>query len=384
MVLGLNADDIQRNYNLWGPSARTCLQLSRSPDREDKHEADVSLAASALIANPYALVNVLQVDPMKASHVLFCINPRDQTSRGRMIPVAEFPTNRIKEIISYTMAKVTSENRILFYQTISSQPLFKASTGQMFERFVLSWLASLPKDSLSLHCTLRTPRTPPPQSSRILRSHSSRTPVTDSATPPPTLKIFACGEENTFFFGSSTALKQKVASTMNSTPLCLLPTSQTFAAVDAIVLTEQNIITVQVTISDNHSAKKEGFEEIKKSLPHEMIMKRPWLHVFITDDHDKAESLRNQTLSDLPNNISIYSAVFNVGDIKSIYMDRFDAKMVSGSWLHAIQRLVLIGVLTSNLNMRETFGNWGLKTKTSAPCGDGPIMIHPFVSYFVQ
>ncbi|KAF8481797.1 hypothetical protein DFH94DRAFT_408206 [Russula ochroleuca] len=109
------------------------------------------MAAVAFVMNPTFLgstwsmliiINMLQFDPRKVSHVLFSVQPRDQTSSGRMAPIVEIPTNRIKEIMSYAAASVAAQERICFYQTISSQPLLKESAGQMFERFVISWLAS--------------------------------------------------------------------------------------------------------------------------------------------------------------------------------------------------------------------------------------------------
>ena len=292
------------------------------PEREDSNEfeQEVSRAAATFVMDPQAFINVFQVNSREVFHVLFSIQPRDQTPSGRMVPIAEISTNRIKEMISYAAASVAAQKRFSFYQTISSQPLFKSCAGQMFERFVISWLASPHRGSSSLHCTPHTPRTP-----RTLRT--PRAPAT-----PPVLKISAYGEEHTFFFSSLTALKEKAGM---GKPLCLLPTSQALIAVDAIILTETSIITVQVTISHSHSA---SLEEIKKSLPRSLIKNCKWCHVFITDDHVKAESLRGQTLSNLPNNIFIYSAVFDVGqlDITHVHLEAFDKKKVSGIWLHVI------------------------------------------------
>jgi hypothetical protein len=62
--------------------------------------------------------------------------------------------------------------------------------------------------------------------------------------------------------------------------------------------------------------------------------------VFITDNDFKATSLRDQTLSYLPEDrdIFVYSAVFDVGrpDITRADLKAFDEKDVSRSWLHAI------------------------------------------------
>ncbi len=57
-----------------------------------------------------------------------------------MIQITEMATDHIKTIISYAAADAKAQERIKFYHTISTQPGFRASAGEMFERFVLSWL----------------------------------------------------------------------------------------------------------------------------------------------------------------------------------------------------------------------------------------------------
>jgi hypothetical protein len=149
------------------------------------------------------------------------------------------------------------------------------------------------------------------------------------------LQIPACGEKQTVFFGSKNGLKN---TNMDRLPLCLLPTSRTFATVDAIVLTDKFIITIQVTISAERSAKSDGFATIRASLP-TGIAENEWCHVFITDTDDHAASLRNQTLSEVPSNIQIYSGVFDVdrrSGISREHLEAFDEHKVSASWLHVV------------------------------------------------
>lgn len=43
---------------------------------------------------------------------------------------------------------------------------------------------------------------------------------------------------------------------------CLVPVSQDFPTVDAIFLTKNFIITVQITISSTHNANSIGFEKV--------------------------------------------------------------------------------------------------------------------------
>ena len=136
-----------------------------------------------------------------------------------------------------------------------------------------------------------------------------------------------------FFFTDLADTKVEV----DKLPFCLVPTSHTFAAIDAIILTAHNLITIQVTISNIHSAKKSGFEKVSNS---GIKNDRTWKHVFVTNEDFRARSLRQQALKDFPEGISIYSAVFDVGrsDITAKDLKAFE---VSTSW-HCTG-LVLIG-----------------------------------------
>jgi hypothetical protein len=83
-----------------------------------------------------------------------------------------------------------------------------------------------------------------------------------------------------------------------------------------------------VTPSHELRAQKVGFAEIKKSIPNDIIKQREWGHVFIADDHVKAEYLRSHTLF-------LYSAVLDVGrrDITHAHLVAFDEKKVSTKWV---------------------------------------------------
>ncbi len=195
--------------------------------------------------------------------------------------VSEMATDHIKTIISYAAADANAQERIDFYQKISTQPAFRVPAGKMFERFVLSWLYA----------------------------RSNVEPIHCFATGQPDLEIPVCGEEQTTFFDRKNRLENVNGDEL---PLCLLPTSKTFHTADAIVITDMFFITIQVTTSDRHSAKGSDFTDIKKLIPHG-LRRDNWRHVFITDDDDRAVSLRNQTLCGLPKDILVYSAVFDIG-----------------------------------------------------------------------
>ena len=168
---------------------------------------------------------------------------------------------------------------------ISKQPGFKTSTGKMFEELVLSWLYT--------HSNCSIP-------SIAAQSTSSQ------------LKIPACGENNTLFFDSKTTMENGIKA-KSAHPLMLIPTSLAFPTADAIILTKTYIITVQITLSASHSASNTGFDLIGNHLPSTTKKSKKWRHVFITDNLNKAASLRHQTFNDLPSKYQVFSAVFEVG-----------------------------------------------------------------------
>ncbi|KAH9035824.1 hypothetical protein EDB84DRAFT_1210466 [Lactarius hengduanensis] len=126
---------------------------------------------------------------------------------------------------------------------------------------------------------------------------------------PPDLQIPACDKKQTTYFSSLTALKEVE---VDNLPLCLLPTPQTPIAVDAIILTDKFIITIQVTIDYEHSVKGRDLADIKESIQPGVREDRDWCHVFVTNNDNRAYSLRLQTLGDLPENIRVFSSVFDV------------------------------------------------------------------------
>jgi hypothetical protein len=249
---------------------------------------------------------------MTVSHVLFSMEPKGLTEGLRRISIGHIATDRIKNIILYAAAEAKAQKRIDFYFTISTQPGFRTSVGNMFEEFVLSWLYAHSDAYISCVAAQRT---------------------------SPSLQIPACGPggDNTVFFASKTFFRKNIG--VKTPPLLLLPTSPAFSTADAIVLTQEFIITIQVTISDKHTANVDGFALIEDYLPSKTKRSKKWCHVFITDDESSATSLRSQTFSGIPSQIEIYSAVFDVGmpSISRKHVEGFNERKneVSVSWLHA-------------------------------------------------
>ncbi|KAH9003512.1 hypothetical protein EDB86DRAFT_3241318 [Lactarius hatsudake] len=323
-VQGLDASALLRNYEKWGPSARTCVRLVRDPQREFRHAIVVNNAADAFVERPPPRTTF---DAIEVFDVLFSVRPEVEENGGRTVPVAEMATEHIKRIISCAAAGAEAHKRIKFYRTISTQAAFKGSAGDMFEGFVLSWLYA-----------------------------GSGEPLRCSATGLPQLEIPACGEEKTTFFGGKNSLG-KVK--WDKLPLCLLPTARNFPTADAIVVTDEFIITIQLSVSYKHKAKDEGFKKIKELIsPH--AKREKWRHVFVTDGDGAAASfLLNQDLPDIPKHVVVYSTVFDIGRsaVTRENMEAFNEKRLIGG----------IGVGDSSLNRNRFSPEKKKKKRKSCP-----------------
>jgi hypothetical protein len=276
------------------------VRLSREPAWEFAHEEAVKEAARCFASESHVMASL---DMINAYNILLSVRPVGDGRAERRIPFADFATDRIKAIISYASAAATTCQRGTFYRDIDHHTWFRASTGYLFKKFVLTWLSSDPEAG-TLLCT---------------------------STGCPNLLVPACGEKRTTYFSDLDALKKtKVA----EFPFCLLPRHPSLLAADAIICTDRIIFTVQVTVSRRHSAKEGDFATIADSLLRDG---RDWCHVFITDEEWKARSLRDQKLSGLPDDIRVYSGVYNVGqrDIISECSWALDEDNVRGSSLHA-------------------------------------------------
>ena len=351
MLFDMDPAKLQHAYENWGPSARTCVLLAGDPDSEHAYESSVKSSAILFIRNPRAF-SPLSYDPITVPHRLFSLHPEKKSEegskKGRQVLIADVATDRIKAIISYAAADAEAEERVKFYYMISKEPTFSTGQGKMFERFVLTWLSSFNMAPLS--CTPR---------------HANGR--------QPELKIPSCGCDDAHKICGS--LNDLHNTSVNALPFCFLPSSASFATADAIVITKQFIITIQVTIARSHDAKGKGFVDIKASLPtipstpekrgtkksKPKPKSRTWCHVFITDDSDKAGRLRNQNLPELPIETYVYSAVFDVGQFKldSDRMRRLDDARVR--WFSIDWILVLIGETATRRGQptanRRKYGN---------------------------
>ncbi|KAH9054811.1 hypothetical protein EDB87DRAFT_1414700 [Lactarius vividus] len=143
----------------------------------------------------------------------FAVQPEAEDRGGRMVPVAEMATEHVKGIILYAAAAASAPKRNEFYRIVSTQLAFKVSAGKMFEGFVLSWLYT----------------------------NSNVDPLRCFATGQLDLEVPTFGEEQTTFFDGKNGLEQVNGDKL---PLCLLPTSNDTPTAEAIVITDEFIITI--------------------------------------------------------------------------------------------------------------------------------------------
>ena len=281
-LLGLNTETLRDIYNSWGPSTSNCLRFAQNPKAIGLHEQDVFRAALELTKDAS---NFPSFKVPLAMYWIFVVRPSPDS---REIASVEFGTNRLREIFVHAYTQQDHDVRYGFYRTIRGHPWFASLAGQMFEIHVLLWFwSSQLYDVLS--CTRVTASSPSLQISSFRQN----------------LKFFYKAEE----------LKDINEPQMQ---LCLVPTSQTFHTLDAIILTSNAVITVQITIDLEHDANEQEFDLIYRNLPPALLKKRSnRYHVFITDKKINANSLREQNHTQIPNGTHVYTAAIGVDSLDS-------------------------------------------------------------------
>lgn len=282
-ILHLDLKCLHDNYYLWGPVTRTCITLA-DPKRLGHHEMAVAVAALRFTKD---VIQFGDLDSLTVSHQLFSVRPNLEEGSRQDVTV-DFATRNIFGFVLRTYAKQDHATQLSFYRMLRGHSWFGTSAGYFFETHVLLWIRyASTLDYLA--CTPAMPRS-------------------------PSLRISTCGD-NVEFFSNVDELKNV---DKNETRKCWVPASQTFPTCDAIVLTNNFVITM--TIASKHGAKSSGFEKISNSLPSDFLATRDWCHIFLTDSEDKAGPLRQQKLTETPQKMAIrvYSAVVNIEEWDSL------------------------------------------------------------------
>ncbi|KAN0136591.1 hypothetical protein V8E53_005638 [Lactarius tabidus] len=260
-ILHLDLKCLHDNYHLWGPDARTCITLADSK-RLPHHQMAVAVASRQFTKE---VIQFGDFDSLKLLDPLFSVRPNLQEGSRQAVTV-DIATKNILGLVSRAYARQDRATRLRFYKMIRVHSWFSTSAGYFFETHV-------------------------------------------TFTPHPT-----CGD-NMEFFSNVDELKNV---DKNESRKCWVPASQTFPTCDVIVLTNNFVITM--TIASKHGAKPSVFENISKSLPSDFLATRDWCHVFLTDRQHKADSLRRQKLTGIPQKMAIhvYSALVSIEEWDSL------------------------------------------------------------------
>ena len=280
-LLGLNNEIMCTSYKQWGPSARNCVRFARDPKEISHHAEDVSQAVSKLTKNAIDLTSFNDHSTLR----VFVIRPSPDSRRLRTM---EFGTNHLREIVVLAYAQQEYVVRYKFYKTIRGNPWFSGPVGELYKIHILLWFLHTRADE-TLLCT-------------------------GAEASFPELQLPSCPTDPKFFLKPEELAKISEP----DQPKCLIPTSRNFPTLDAIVLTSDSIITVQITISSKHDATGKGFGLIYNNLPHDMKQKRPnRYHLYITDEETNAKSLQEQNWTDIPTETRVYSTVIGVEHLES-------------------------------------------------------------------
>jgi hypothetical protein len=282
-LLDLNSKILRDNYNSWGPSARICVRFAEYPELICSHEQAVFDAASEVTKGYHSPFDHFRSP--SARHDIFVIRP----SPGyRELPRVEFGTNHLRDIFARAYAQRDHAMRQIFYRSIRGDPYFASPARQIFEIYVLLWFWHA-RAQESLSCT-------------------------GAAVHLPQLEIPACPENLKFFY------KPEELQSMNEPglPMCLVPTSQIFPTPDAVVLTSDAVITVQITVPSEYDSREIEFDHIYENIPSALLTKRPGrYHVLITDRKYGAGSLREQEPTQIPLGTHLYSTFVDMGQLDS-------------------------------------------------------------------
>lgn len=285
-ILHLDTNSLCNNYNLWGPFAGLCISLTRGIIQAGNHERAVVKAANDLIKIGLRFDVFNKESP---THKIFVVLPTPNTKRqGANL---KFGSNHLRGMVAHAYAQCSNGVRLTFYREICGDPWFSSPAGKMYEIHILLWF-QYSQDKTSWPCT-------------------------GTNTTFPRLQLPACPGNLKFF--TKVEELEEIKEPDSRCPLCVVPTSETFPSFDAFVLTDDAIITLQITVSDGPNTKKQGFESLRKNLPATLLAKRSQrYHIFITEVEDNAKRLREQNLAHIPDDTRVYSAVIPVEDLESV------------------------------------------------------------------
>ncbi|KAI0294309.1 hypothetical protein B0F90DRAFT_1821336 [Multifurca ochricompacta] len=247
MLHGFNVQLIKDHCEKWGPSARIMMALLREPGLIPEHTRRVKEAARHFIH--HFGVHTYDISPSPLSHTLFTIHPEGLTSEKRPIAIMRIETSYLNCFVIEAIAAQDLLPQSKFYFGVSHHSWFKSSAGYMFDMAVLSWLC--------------------------VNSESKELTCTPARSASPQLTIPVCQGWCMLSYKDPDTLKYLSDC---KRPFCVIPipASKAFPGVDAMIFTDDHIITIQVMIAPEHSVKSRGLVQIPNSLAKAFRKSRKW------------------------------------------------------------------------------------------------------------
>ena len=289
IIHGLDVERFVENYDMWGPSGRTCLRLAWGTMSEKELEYKVDMIAKKFAEHPTAIT--MEANSEVDSHLLFTTLP---DGPNRELPTLRVATRYLHDYIVKAIASIDAAKQASFYTKASNHPFFRGAFGYVFEKYFYVWLSSSSDNELL--CTAAT---------------------STAHEQAEQLRLRPVGLDKVIVHGGESGERGYKAANKHQTPFGWVPASRSDATFDAVICTTTHIITIQVTVAAKHSVDAEGFEKLKKYLPKRFQKARSWCHVFVTNHPDTAAELRGKTYTVADEmNISIYTAVLDISLFK--------------------------------------------------------------------
>ena len=261
---------------------------------EEALEIGVNLAAKKFAENPIAVA--METNNKEYSHLL--LTTRIPAGPTRDILALRVSTRHLSHIVNKAISSIDAADQISFYFKASDYPFSQGAFGHVFEKFFYVWLSSNPNNEL-----LCTPALPS-------RSAKSRSELEQ-------LRIRPVGLENVIVHGGEASTKGYGTANQHEIPCGWIPASRSDATFDAVILTDAEIVTIQVTVAAEHSMKDKGFQKLEDNLLPTIKKNRSWHHVFVTDQTETASKLRRKKYPVAEKReIQVHTAVLKISSFK--------------------------------------------------------------------
>jgi hypothetical protein len=253
VLLKLDISALLSHFDDWGPSARTCINLVRDTKRLSTMVHDAWNAAIAFVDKPEVVLSTaLEPSEQNSSHALFSVRPKGLSDQTRSEPIAAIATSNLLGFVTQVMASRDIACQTRFFSMISAHPWTKSLSGYVFTTFLHVRLTT-PSDAEGLICE------------PVVNTH-------------PRLVLPVCSASHAVHDISSLKGANRFP-----VPSYIRPTSTSFTCLDAIILTNQEVILLQSTVAHPMGINDYNLSKIQSSLP-VRFKALPWNLVFKTDD----------------------------------------------------------------------------------------------------